>query len=70
MTTYRVEYQMPYGMLVDVYEGTEFQVASSKRADFLRRGKGQAFVPCFINDVEVPPSRFNAANRKKLKEMT
>lgn len=70
MTTYRVEYQLPYGTLVDVYEGPEFQVAVSAKARYLRLGKGRAFVPCFINGKEVPPTRFNTANRKKLKEMT
>lgn len=65
MTTYRVEFQLPYGTLVDVYEGGDFQKAASYRARFLRRGKGQAFIPCFINGKEVPPSRINVANREK-----
>lgn len=67
MATYRVEYQLPYGTLVDAYEGDDFQVAVSRKAEFLRHSQGRGFIPCFINEQEVPPSRINVANRKKLK---
>ena len=64
MTTYRIELQMPYGTLVDVYEGPHIGVARKKKRSFLRRGRGAAFVPCFINGVEVPPTAFNQREKE------
>ncbi len=64
MTTYRVELQMPYGTLVDVYEGSSLSIAAARKCAYLKAGKGKAFVPCFINGKEVPPSRLPAAHLK------
>lgn len=68
MTTYRIELQMPYGTLVDVYEGDNRKLAAHRFSQFLRLGKGKAFIPCFVNGKEVAPSRMRRVQAPKGKK--
>lgn len=61
MTLYRVEFQLPYGVLRDFYHGPSLYAAVKRKIAFLRRGGGKAFIPCFINGKEIPPEKFRLA---------
>jgi len=67
MTLYRVEFQLPYGVLRDFYLGPSLSAAVKHKSTFLRRGRGQAFIPCFINGKEIPPEEFRLAALTKEK---